>query len=580
MEAHSRAVRSRQVDGLKLPKALLRALKTPLSAHILAAMEEGAYQSVVDASIDVSLYSDADVFARDYLAVSLLRKYSAFPLGIDTARVALDKWLTVEDTCRRLNRTRLLSEVAHGCGITPETYISYARKRIARLLGAFDWNQAWEHFGFSGGASTRLKKSVGAPFYKFQGKPETTRNAALLSICAIWSIPLWRAEMESRYGLDPCNWVTIVDGSRVSTVPKSAKTDRVICIEPEMNMFIQRGIGAVIRRKLRSVGIDLNDQTRNQYLALVGSRTGSLTTIDLASASDSVTLELVRLLLPPDWFDALCRCRSEVAILPCGKKHPLEKISSMGNGYTFELESLIFWALAQAVIEVHGCEDRRVGVYGDDIVIHNSVADELISVLAYCGFETNRDKTFLSGPFRESCGKHYFYGTDVTPFYCKDPLDGLHRKYWFANSLRLWASMRSKPCAYQGVYDYAVRAIPPKRRFVVPATYGTDAGLWGSFDEATPSIQRGPSRWPSLTYCDGRTKCRGHTSGLKVVVYRTRRKKHRPNGYAAVLHWFNAAGPSQLYLEKGEDMYFTSIEYISWWDAAPSGVVLRGQRRV
>lgn len=565
----------RHNDTLKLAKGLLRALATPTANQVLEDLVCERYDKIVNRNIDPTSYDDASLFQKDYLAVQLLRKFGSFPLGIDTAAVALGKFHESEVACAQTNKTKVRPYVIRNCGITPESHISCAREQIRHLLGPFDWNQASEQFSFSGGASTRLKRTVGAPFYKFQGKPETTRNNALLSVCAIWSTPLWKAQMEAEYGSDPFNWVKIVDGSRVTTVAKTAKTDRCIAIEPDMNMFIQKGIGAVIRRKLKSVGIDLNDQSLNQKLAKIGSETGSLVTIDLASASDSIALELVKLLLPPDWFEALCLCRSEVGILPGGIKHRFEKISSMGNGYTFELESLIFWALSKAVLVNLDVSDRRLGIYGDDIVIHNSCADELIELLDYCGFATNVEKTFLSGPFRESCGKHYFYGKDVTPFQVKTPLEVLPRKFWFSNSLRLWASLAQDPERYQKIYEYSIKLVPRKLRYFVPMSLGAEAGFWASFDECHPTYHQ----WKQA---------------FSTKLLRSRRRKHTPNGYAAVLHALNSRsmralsmelantfdfrqkqGSSPVQLEKGETRYYHSKVYLSWWDTAPCGVSFR-----
>jgi len=542
--------------------AILRTLGTPFADRLLSDLRDENYQSVVSASINPNDYVDGEQFAFDYLAVNLLRKYAKFPLGIDTASVAITKFLESEAACALTNSTRVRPYVIHSCGITPESYISYARYKIKSLLGEFDWNRAYERFAFSGGASTRLKRRSGAPYYKFQGKPETTRNNALLSICAIQKIPLWAEQMRAEYGEDPHTWVSIVEGSKVTTVAKTAETDRCIAIEPDMNMFVQKGIGALIRSSLRSVGIDLNDQTLNQKLAKIGSSTGSLSTIDLASASDSIALELVRLLLPPDWFEAMCLCRSEYGILPNGVKHRFEKISSMGNGYTFELESLIFWALSKAVIDLSGVSDRRLGIYGDDIIVHNSIAEELISLLDYCGFKTNVTKTFVSGPFRESCGKHYFYGRDVTPFYVKTPLDTLPRRFWLGNSLRSWVSLRDHSYGFQQVYDYIVKSVPSKHRYGIPVSLGAESGFWASFDECHPTYHP----WKQA---------------FSLKLLRSRRKKHRPDGSPAVLHYFNSnvsvgeGVSTPTVLEKGETVYYHSKVYLSWWDTAPCGVILR-----
>ena len=154
-------------------------------------------------------------------------------------------------------------------------------------------------------------------------------------------------------------------------------------------------------------------QEHHQRLAREASVRGHLTTDDLRSASDCVTLALTKLLTPQAWFEAFYRLRSHVGTLPDGSQITYEKISSMGNGYTFELETLLFYALVRAVCGKEG----TVSVYGDDLIYPSQFVGPVRELLAFCGFETNVEKSFATGPFRESCGGHYFKGHDVTPFY-------------------------------------------------------------------------------------------------------------------------------------------------------------------
>jgi hypothetical protein len=211
-----------------------------------------------------------------------------------------------------------------------------------------------------------------------------------------------------------------VPGS-LSFVPKDAKIHRSIVVEPALNSMVQRGIGRLLKEKLRSQGVDLYDQTRNQRLARVGSLDGSLATIDLSSASDTLSRELVYELLPLDWAIFLNYSRtSEVKYK--GNLIQLEKWSSMGNGYTFELESMIFYALAFGVCRDLGLPTQSISVYGDDIIVPVEAYTRLRRVLEFCGFTVNNQKSFYSGPFRESCGKDYLSGIDVRPIYVKDLL--------------------------------------------------------------------------------------------------------------------------------------------------------------
>jgi hypothetical protein len=432
---------------------------------------------------------------------------------------------------------------------TFEAAIHVAKEKIAKLLGTFSWDEAEKHFGFSTGASTRLPRRSGHPFYKYQGKPDVTPNASVLGVVAMWRTAAWKQLQDCA---NPESWTRLVRGSRAFTVRKSAKEDRFACAEACLNMYLQRGIGMLFRLRLRRVGIDLNDQSYNQYLAACGSRTGAIATIDLASASDSVSLELVRALLPGDWFEALMLTRAEYVQLPSGDWHRLEKISSMGNGFTFELESLIFWALGSAILDLYEIEDRRFGVYGDDIAIHCDAAQPLIELLDYCGFRTNGNKTFLSGPFRESCGKHYFYGQDVTPFYIDEAVVGANRSNWLVNSFNMWAFQGHLDLDKCGrlleyfVKKFKVRVTP------VPGNLSSEAGIF------VPSVEWSGCFWSFR-------KQRYLYKALAPV-----RRKHKPGGVWALLTWLALAPVNReehflLRLEKGELVYRSFNRSTSVW---------------
>lgn len=420
---------------------------------------------------EASLARSAPEFMADYMAYSLLRKSRVSYFGMEPPsqeqleEEAVSGFLEVEERCKYFNKNGYIPGTAPTSDmLAPELVFHEARRKIAKLLGEFDLDEFIRNIDFSSGASTRLRRAVSAIPVKFTGKPHVTRACALLAISIIWYHEPWRSYCQSRFGRDsdPCTWVEVVDGSEYFTVPKTATSLRGAEKNPELNMLCQKGIGNMIRRRLKRVRIDLNDQSYNQYLAGCGSRTGSLATIDLKAASDSVSLRLVRDLLPASWYRFIEMTRSEHIVLPDGRFHTLEKVSSMGNGFTFELESLIFWALSSAVVDLSGIEDRRIGVYGDDIIVHHSVANSLVNTLAYCGFETNVDKTWCEGPFRESCGKHYFYGLDVTPIYIKEDLDLLENRYHAVNQLNEWV-YRYVACGGDltsvGFHDYAVRKL-------------------------------------------------------------------------------------------------------------------------
>lgn len=212
--------------------------------------------------------------------------------------------------------------------------------------------------------------------------------------------------------------VEIHDGV-VGFVPKNAKSHRSIVVEPVLNTLVQLALGDYMEKRLRAFGIDIKDQTLNKSLAALGSLTGGLGTLDLSNASDTISTELVYELLPWEWAFMLASCRTETVDID-GLKIVQEKFSSMGNGYTFPLETLIFWALASSA-----SRSDYASVYGDDIIVKTDDVPLVIEVLEVCGFSVNPSKSFWTGPFRESCGGDYLRGIDIRPFYLKKVISGL-----------------------------------------------------------------------------------------------------------------------------------------------------------
>lgn len=460
--------------------------RTDVVATIVDAIRSENYGRVYNHSFPVMDSQYASKWPIDYFAYNLLRK---FPFrGVDRKAVAIASFEAGEAQCAETNRRLSLDFRAK---TSARNRIYWLRAKIAKVLGRFDWNSVERDFAWGPGASTRLCNAEGDVYFKFRGKPETTLQNLPLAVAAVGRIPLWFGEIHPLHMRD---MFTVVAGSKVTTVPKDAKTDRTIAIEPCMNMFIQKGIGSAIRRRLRKVGVDLNDQSKNQYLASVAEING-LATVDISAASDTVSAELVELLLPDDWLSALKLCRSPRYILN-SSIGTFEKFSTMGNGYTFELESLLFWAITSLAVHESSVADRTVAIYGDDIICHGSAIESLYELLTYFGFKPNVDKSFSSGHFRESCGKHYFHGCDVTPVYVKDRIDSPDRLAWFANSIARWGD-RIRLSGHSAVgllaWTRAIAHVPSLFRLPIPNGVG-DGGVvlpFVSRQEELPEDLRG-----------------------------------------------------------------------------------------
>jgi hypothetical protein len=209
--------------------------------------------------------------------------------------------------------------------------------------------------------------------------------------------------------------------ARVVLVPKDSRGPRIISCEPAELLFIQLGIMRKLYRVLENhhhtAGqINFSDQTINRLLARQSSIDGKYSTIDLSDASDRVSLDLVRRVFPREWVECLEACRSEETILPTGEIVKLNKFAPMGSACCFPVEALVFWTCAQAVIRKLRSRSRSlVFVYGDDIIIPSEFFDRVVRGLTSIGLLVNREKSYKSGPFRESCGGDYHNGYDVTP---------------------------------------------------------------------------------------------------------------------------------------------------------------------
>jgi len=192
--------------------------------------------------------------------------------------------------------------------------------------------------------------------------------------------------------------VTFVHGNRYSTVPKNNLKDRSICLEPLCNMLVQRAVGLGIRRCLkRHVGIDL-DHLADVHRSRISDP--KVATIDLSDCSDAISLKLVRYLFPSRVLGLILASRSDMTLGPDDNFYVVNKVSSMGNGFTFDLMSLILTALTRVY-------DATSTVFGDDIICQNQVAPDVIADLIRAGFVVNQKKTNVNSTYRESCGANY-----------------------------------------------------------------------------------------------------------------------------------------------------------------------------
>ena len=212
--------------------------------------------------------------------------------------------------------------------------------------------------------------------------------------------------------------VTIVEGNRFWSVPKNKDKNRPIAIEPLGNIIVQRTIGNSLRYFIKVLfGVDLDTAATEHRKRILS---GEIATIDLSNASDSLSCELVKFLFPRELSRYLFASRSpktnyssvyKNVVGPQVDNHWYEckKISSMGNGFTFELMTLVILTLTR-------CIDSSSLVFGDDIICKKEYAARIIGALEQVNFVINTDKTFVQGDFYESCGANVYKGAYIESY--------------------------------------------------------------------------------------------------------------------------------------------------------------------
>lgn len=408
---------------------LLEDLASPVSLKVALLLRHGEYDQLASCRVDPRSYIEAESYWRDATAVSLLRKLPELPTTIDRKAVAEKSFLDCEASCLRANQR--IYPLLFGDDPSPNggvsAYIKRARKIAASVLGICpDYDKIDGRFG--PGATYGDRGRLTTIPDKMSSVPTLTSEA--WSLHFPWSGTLWASACASSG-----RKVSFVRGNRFTTVPKDATKDRGIAVEPSLNVFYQLGLGRVIRRRLLRAGIDLtNGQDIHRRIACEASIGGHLATIDLSNASDTICRNLVKLLLPKPWFERLDELRSHRTEFR-GRWYLLEKFSSMGNGFTFELETLVFLCLILA-ISPDLTAGKNVFVFGDDIIVPTEYSSDVISILSFFGMTANRAKSFVDGPFRESCGGDYFMGVDVRPYFMKEAPNEPQQLISVANGLR------------------------------------------------------------------------------------------------------------------------------------------------
>lgn len=310
-------------------------------------------------------------------------------------------------------------------------------------------------------------------------------------------------DVTTYYAFPPVKWER---QSKLVFVPKSMKTRRSISKEPATLMFLQQGVASALvdfihSHKILKGHIDLKRQGLNAQLAIRSSnRNGRFATIDLSSASDTVTTELVKAVFRgTPVYPYLVALRSQTVRLPSGKVLETAKYAPMGSALCFPVETLIFACAVEYAVQ--RARTTNLGlfplwrVYGDDIIVQDALFEDVLLTLEGLGFITNHSKSFDSAArFRESCGGEGYDGVAVAPL-------RISRRFY---SVRGRLTARHAAC-FGGLIDMAnqchVYQFPLLRAWIIRVLLGCPLGVplfsevaRGALYSPMPDNYRAPQR--------------------------------------------------------------------------------------
>lgn len=480
-------------SGNRLIEETFVSIGTPVALSCYLLFKAGEHRQLVEKGVNPDHYLEAEDFRLDFLAISLLRKANFLKTGIDTRHVALEAFKTSEEACKVTNRRFKYLTLDPSYEGENALLLEALRREISEVLGPFRTREFFASGCWGPGATISIGGKHTCSSRKFsEERGISDRAYRLFGEAMTEAYPGW-------FTLDLVESLVSQNSHRIGTVPKNSRTDRTICTEPGLNMFLQKGAGAMIRTRLRKAGFDLNSVKSSHAGARKGSAVhdGALTgtvmdelaTVDFSAASDSISSEVVRALLPVKWWLVLDALRCHSYTLPNGEVVPNAKFASMGNGFTFELESLIFVLAACVVCRSKGLPVDEIAVHGDDIIIPSRAFDAYQEFCSFLGFTVNVKKSYSQGCFREACGGYFFAGIDVKPFFLKGRIRKTHDLYTFLNALSRFAcggvEGRPRSARFKNVWKYGLRQLPSKLRLYGDVKLG-DTCIHASFDEATP----------------------------------------------------------------------------------------------
>lgn len=560
--------RRRSVDGLLLStwsflvkdvQGIVAKSKAPLQVS-LSALHKALIQRDMDAVRSYEVPNYGILQANDAKAIRQVEFFgkrwlfdsdSSTPEELEF-RTVVDFVRTQTQVVRELPDSALINRVLDGASY----FAGY-------ILGEYDSEEHKRNCRFGSKAAYGLKREDAYLFNRIRKLSATRSQINRFGAWLTEDVHL-RAEMleviTTSRSLGIEQLVNTTDALSLVVVPKSYKSGRTIVPDTILGGFISGGLGEVVMQRLKvNAGLDIRrKQQEHKRVAQVASRTGHLVTADMSKASDNISWPLLQRVLPPEWFDVI----KDDAIGTVVWKNNRISVASpllMGKGYTFPLQTLVFYSLLMSIANELGVAHKYISVYGDDLIYPDIMHKYVLKVFPMLGLKLNVDKTSAdnargtafrsSGCFRESCGGDYLDGQDIRPYAPmghsgSDELGDINRDQNYA---ALCYTLLNGILSRWSPYDVrsTVRFLLIEAQnclgevLVVPNTLAVSAGL--RIDE------------------DGLLWLKDIEEHLNVTMPRAVTVRHRKGGYSEVWSFKSISYPTSWKLVEHERLYL--------WDA-------------
>lgn len=335
---------------------------------------------------------------------------------------AIAEYLVADDECAAWDKRPSMDVLHLLTGLS-----EVAKRCVVPMLSEADWNVGQDAIMPKHGPGSTADRLLGNKKYDLRYWPDHLEARFPWSE---WAVPNYRYADD---GVEPTCQSHVVP-ARLTLVPKTMSSPRVIVMEPTALQYMQQALWSQMRSSIerRTTMIGFTDQLLNREMARRGSVDRELVTLDLSEASDRVTYLQAASCFDglPNLWEALDATRSSEVELPDGSRRTIHKFASMGSAVCFPVEAVVFLTAILFAVRCHhrvtdpGFDltlsflrklEGEIRVYGDDCIFPVRYLPAVEAVFSGLGWKINRGKTFENSNFRESCGGDYWNGEDITP---------------------------------------------------------------------------------------------------------------------------------------------------------------------